>query len=256
MKLGQVAYVVGLALGLAAVGATAGVKEEVLAYKDGAAALEGFAAYKDVAGKRPVVLIVHAWKGLGDYEKRRARQLAELGYLAFALDMYGKGVRAKDRTEARRLSSIYRSDRALMRRRAQAALTFIRQHPLADAGRAVVMGYCFGGGVALELARSGAELRGTVSFHGNLDTPDPADAKAIKGSVLVLHGAADPVVPPTQVAAFQKEMTDAGVDWQFVAYSGAVHSFSDSASKGYQEKAAKRSWQAMKNFLVEVFAKP
>jgi dienelactone hydrolase len=174
--------------------------------------------------------------------------------------MYGKGVRPKNTDEAAAQASIYRKDRQLMRRRAQAGLQVLVDSKLVDSKRIAAIGYCFGGGTVLELARSGANLAGVVSFHGNLDTPNPADAKSIKGKVLVLHGGADPYVPTEQLAAFEKEMTDAGVDWQMVIYGGAVHSFTNADSgtdpaKGaaYNEQADKRSWLAMKQFFEEIF---
>ena len=243
------------------VNAQAGLRTEVIGYKHGDAGLEGYLAYDDaVKGKRPGVIVVHAWTGLDAYTKRRTGQLAKLGYVAFAIDMYGKGVKAKDAEEAARLAGIYRADRSLMRSRANAGLEVLKKHTLTDAKRIAAIGYCFGGGVALELARSGADIAGVVSFHGNLDTPNPEDAKNIKGKVLILHGAADPIVPTDQVIAFQDGMRKANVDWQMVIYGGAVHAFTnpesgDDPSRGaaYNEKADRRSWEAMKMFFAEIF---
>lgn len=235
------------------------VRTEVVEYRDGDLTLEGYLAWDDaLQGSRPGVLVVHQWKGLGDYEKRRARELAQLGYAAFALDMYGKGVRPESPQEAGKQAGLFKNDRALTRSRAAAGLRTLASHDLAAGQPVAVMGYCFGGMVALELARSGAPVAGAVSFHGNLDTPDPKDAAQIKGRILVLHGADDPHVPPAQVEAFQKEMRDAGVDWQLVAYGGAVHSFTDTGagddpSRGaaYNANADRRSWEAMKDFFAE-----
>jgi len=147
-----------------------------------------------------------------------------------------------------------------MRARANAGLEVLKKHPLTDVNRIAAIGYCFGGTVVLEMARSGAELAGVVSFHGGLSTPNPSDAKNIKGKVLVLHGADDPAVPPDQVIAFQDELRKAGVDWQMVSYGGAVHSFTNpeagndpSRGAAYNEKADKRSWEAMKTFFGEIF---
>lgn len=243
------------------VNAQAGLRTEVIGYKHSDVGLEGYLAYDDaVRGKRPGVIVVHAWTGLDAYTKRRTEQLAELGYIAFAIDMYGKGVKAKDAEGAARLAGIYRADRRLMRSRANAGLEVLKKHTLTDAKRIAAIGYCFGGGVALELARSGADIAGVVSFHGNLDTPNPEDAKNIKGEVLVLHGAADPIVPIDQVIAFQDEMRKANVDWQMVIYGGAVHAFTnpesgDDPSRGvaFNEKADRRSWEAMKMFFAEIF---
>ncbi|MBE0603902.1 MAG: dienelactone hydrolase family protein [Deltaproteobacteria bacterium] len=238
---------------------TAEVRTEVVEYRHGDAVLEGYMAYDDsVKGKRPGILVVHEWMGHNPYVRMRAEKLARLGYAAFALDMYGKGVRAKDSKEAASLAGIYKGNRTLMRARAQAGLDVLARHPMTDPSRLAAIGYCFGGTTVLELARSGAALRGVVSFHGGLDTPSAEDARNIRGKVLVLHGADDPYVKPTEIAAFQDEMRKAGVDWEFVAYGGAVHSFTnpDSGndnSKGvaYNEKADRRSWEAMKTFLEE-----
>lgn len=243
----------------AAFPAAAAVKTEVVEYRDGEQLLEGFLAWDDAAkGKRPGVVVVHEWMGLGDYAKERARQLAALGYVAFAADIYGKGIRAKDFKEAGELAGKYKGDLPLLRSRARAAFDTLAKSPRVDPASVFAIGYCFGGTTVLELARSGAPVAGVVSFHGGLATKDPADAKNVKGRVLVLHGAADPYVPPAEVAAFQKEMDDAKVDWQMVFYAGAVHSFTNPAagndpSKGaaYDAKADVRSWEAMKAFLAE-----
>ena len=195
--------------------------------------------------------MVHEWTGLGEYEKRRAKEIAEMGYVALAADIYGKGVRAHTPEEASGLATKFRSDRAMLRSRARAALEALKNHPLVDPARVAAIGYCFGGGTVLELAGSGAELAGVVSFHGNLDTPNPEDAKNIMCKVLVLHGADDPLVPQEHVLAFQEEMRRSG---------GAVHSFTNPASgndpsKGvaYNERADRRSWEAMKAFFAELF---
>jgi len=248
-------------ISLEAVNAQAVLRTEVIEYKHGDVVLEGYLAYDDVAkGKRPGVIVAHEYWGLNAYVRMRAEQLAKMGYIAFALDMYGKGVRAKDPKEAGAMSGTYRGNRPLMRARANAGLEVLRNHPLANVNRIAAIGYCFGGTVVLEMARSGAELAAVVSFHGGLSTPNPSDAKNIKGKVLVLHGADDPAVPPDQVIAFQDELRKAGVDWQMVSYGGAVHSFTNpeagndpSRGAAYNEKADKRSWEAMKTFFGEIF---
>ena len=230
-------------------------------YKQGQAVLEGLSVYDDaVKGKRPAVLVVHQWKGLGDYEKRRAEMLAQLGYNVFAVDIYGKGIRPANPQDAAAEAGKYKENRSLLRARVNAGLDVLKKHELTDPGRIAAIGYCFGGTTALELARSGADIAGVVSFHGGLSTPNPEDAKNIKGKVLALHGADDPFVPPAEVAAFQEEMRKARVDWALTAYGNAVHSFTDwnagtDNSKGaaYNEKADKRSWEAMKSFFAEVF---
>ncbi|MBI5181115.1 MAG: dienelactone hydrolase family protein [Nitrospirae bacterium] len=237
------------------------VRTEVVEYKQGDAVLEGYLAYDDaVKGKRPSVLIVHEWMGVNPYVKKRAEQLARLGYIAFAADIYGKGVRPKNSDEAAAESKKYKTDRQLMRARVNAGLALLKNHKLADTKRTAAIGYCFGGTTVLELGRSGADVAGIVSFHGGLDSLNPNDAKNIKGKVLALHGGDDPFVPAEQVAAFQDEMRKAGVDWNMVIYGGAVHSFTnpDSGndnSKGaaYNEKADKRSWEDMRQFFSEIF---
>lgn len=241
--------------------AQAGLHQELLQYKHGDVALEGYLVYDDtIQGPRPGILVVHDWMGIGPYVKMRADQLAQLGYVAFAVDMYGKGIRPKDSKEASAQASIYRQDRELMRSRAKAGLDVLMSQPLVDAKRVAAIGYCFGGGTVLELARSGVDIAGVVSFHGNLDTPNPEDAKNIKAKVLVLHGADDPFVPEKDVLAFQQEMRQAKVDWQMVMYGGAVHSFSNpnsgddpSTGAAYNERADKRSWEAMRVFFGELF---
>jgi dienelactone hydrolase len=240
----------------------AAIRTEVVTYYQGDVKLVGYLAYDEtVKGPCPAVLVIHEWWGVNDYVKKRADQLASLGYIAFAADIYGNGTVAADPQEAGALAGKFRNgDRKLLRERANAGLQVLLNHPLADKQRIVAIGYCFGGTTVLELARSGAPLAGVVSFHGGLDTPNPADAKNIKARVLVLHGADDPNVPAAQVAAFAEEMRTAKVDWQMIAYGGAVHSFSNPASgsdpsKGvaYNEKADKRSWEHMKVFFAEIF---
>ena len=240
------------------------VKTEVVKYAHEDVDLEGYLALppetESGSGERgPGVLIVHAWKGLGDHERETAKRLAALGYVAFALDVYGAGIRPETAQQAGAQAGKYRGDRALFRARMRCGLDWLKAHPRVDADRTAAIGFCFGGGGVLELARSGADVRGVVSFHGNLDTPNPADAKSIRGSVLVLHGADDPHVPAEQVAAFTSEMRAAKVDWQLVAYGGAVHAFSDpgagndpSRGAAYDEKAARRSSEAMLAFFREI----
>ncbi len=246
---------------LIATGAQAEVRTERIEYKHGHTLLEGFLAYDDtVTGKRPGVLVVHEWWGLNDYAKRRAEQLARLGYVAFCLDMYGKGKVTADPKVAGEWAGVFRNDRPLGRARAAAGLEVLKSRPQVDPARIAAIGYCFGGTVVLEMARSGADLKGVVSFHGGLATPTPADARNIKGKVLVLHGADDLFEQPSEIAAFQEEMRQASVDWQMVYYGSAVHSFTNPESGkagikgvGYNEAADRRSWLAMRNFFDEIF---
>ena len=258
----------GAALALTALlwtgGARAEIKTQTIEYKQGDTVLEGYLAYDDaLSGKRPGVLVVQTWTGIGDYIKMRTEMLAKMGYVAFAPDIYGKGVRPKPPKDTAAEMAKYIGNRPLLRARVLAGLDVLRSQPLADTSRLVAVGYCFGGSTVLELARSGAGVLGVVSFHGGpLSSPTPEDAKNIKGRVLVLHGADDPLVPPADVAAFEKEMRDAKVDWQLVAYGNTVHAFTDKSagddnSRGaaYNEKADKRSWIAMQDFLGEVVPK-
>ncbi len=232
-----------------------------IAYRDGDTGLEGHLAWDgSVAGRRPGVLVVHDWMGISAETERRCAMLAGLGYVAFAADVYGKGVRPSSREEAAAMAGAYRGDRAVYRRRLEAALNELGRHPLVDRDRCAAIGYCFGGTGALELARAGADLAGVVSFHGGLDSLHPGDAGSIRARVLVLHGADDPTMSAGQVAAFQDELRNAGVDWQMVYYGGAVHSFTNpgagsDAGRGvaYDERADRRSWQAMRDFFDEIF---
>lgn len=241
---------------------TAAIKTEEIEYDHDGTKLLGYLAYDDsTQGKRPGVVVVHEWMGHNEYARRRAEQLAQLGYAAFALDMYGKGVRAKDAKEASQMAGRFKNNRKLMRDRARAGLDVLKKQPMVDATKLASMGYCFGGQVSLELARGGADVLGVVSFHGALDTPTPEDASNIKGKVLALHGAADPFVPPDHVHAFVKEMEDGKVDYQLVAYGpNVVHGFTNPDNKnspmngvGYDENADRRSWRAMQVFFEEIF---
>jgi dienelactone hydrolase len=246
---------------LAPVLTQAAIETQTIEYRQGDTRLVGYLAYpKDAKGLLPGVLVVHEWMGLNDYAKRRADQLAELGYVAFAADIYGDGKIAADAKEAGALSGLYKKDRALLRARATAGLETLRKQSRVAAGQVAAIGYCFGGMAVLELARGGADLAGVVSFHGVLDTPMPQDTKNIRARVLALHGADDPYVPAEQVAAFEQEMRQAGADWQLIAYGGAVHGFTNPAhgndnSKGaaYNAAADARSWAAMRQFFAELF---
>lgn len=237
----------------------AAIETKTVDYQQGDTRLVGYLAYpKEVKEPRPGVLVVHERMGLNDYAKRRAEQLAELGYVAFAADIYGDGKIATDTKEAGALSSAYKKDRALLRARAAAGLATLKAQPGVAPGKVAAIGYCFGGTTVLELARSGAEVAGVVSFHGGLDSPAPQDARNIRAKVLALHGADDPYVPAEQVAGFEEEMRKGGVDWQLIAYGGAVHGFTNSANgsdnrKGaaYHAAADARSWWAMRQFLDE-----
>ena len=240
--------------------ALAQLKSQMVEYRQGDMVLEGYLVYDDaLKGRRPGILVVHEWKGLNDYAKQRADMLARLGYVAFAADMYGKGIRPESHEEAAKQAGIYKADRNLMRGRIQAALHVLKEHPLVDPEKVGAIGYCFGGTTVLELARSGANVLGVVSFHGGLTTPNPQDAKNIKGKVLVCQGAADKFTLDG-VGPLKKEMKDAGVDLRFESYGGAVHSFTvpeagndPSTGMAYNEAADMKSWESMKAFFKEIF---
>jgi dienelactone hydrolase len=260
MKKGMLLAAV-LCMGIAVM-AQGKIVTDIIEYKQGETTLEGYVAYDDaISALRPGIIVVHEWMGLNEYAKWRCDSLAKLGYVAFAADIYGKGVRAQTPEEAGKLAGQYRGDRPLMRARIQAAVDWLKGNMLVDSSRIAAIGYCFGGTVVLELARSGANVKGVVSFHGNLETPTPATTTP-KAKILVQHGAIDSYVAPESISKFEKEMNDVKADWQFTSYSGAVHGFTnpkagDNVASGYayNETADKRSWQAMRNFFDEIFTK-
>lgn len=248
----------------------AAVKTERIEYKHGDVVLEGVLAYDDAAtGKRPGVLVCHEWWGNNEYSESRARRLAELGYVAFALDLYGKGKKTTAGDEAAAMAQGLMSDPARMRERAALGLKQLAENARVDSTRLAVIGYCMGGTVAMELARSGLpntqNLRAVVPFHASaVAAKDGAegDNKNIKGSVLVCHGAADEFVKPGELAKFEKQMSGATVDYQVLSLGGAVHAFTNPKADGsfspmvkYDAKADRRSWEAMKSLFVEVFSK-
>ncbi len=242
-------------------GVQAAVKTEVVEYKDGKTTLEGFLAYDDsVKSPRPAVLIVHQWMGISDHEKERAQRLAEKGYVAFVMDIYGKDGRPTSPQEAKVIVEKYRNgDRKNFQARELVAYNWIKKDKRVNSQKIVVMGFCFGGTGALELGRSGASLAGIASFHGGLSNPSPVNAKNLKSPVLVMHGELDPSVPPAEVAAFKKEMDEVKADYQVISYANAVHAFTQKSSgndnsKGaaYNQLADQRSWVAFMDFLNEV----
>lgn len=242
--------------------APAKVVGQTVEYRHQDTVMQGYLAYDDaIEGKRPGVLVVHEWWGLNEFAKQRADKLAELGYAALAVDMYGGGKATQDPEEARKLAGHVRST-PLMRERAKAGLEVLRKHNLVDSQRLAAIGFCFGGTTVLELAYSGADVKGVASFHGGLTAPKPEEMKNLKAKILILHGADDPHVKPEEIKAFQEAMRQAGADWQMIYYGGAVHSFANpkagsDKSKGlaYDPKAAARSWQHLQLFLQEIFQK-
>jgi dienelactone hydrolase len=239
--------------------ASAKLVNKLVDYKDDNITLQGYVAYDDaLKGPRPGVLVVHDWMGNGPFSMKKADDLAKLGYIAFSADIYGKDVRPKDAKEAGEQAGRYKADRQLLRSRVNAALKTLLAQKNVDPKHIGAIGFCFGGTSVLELARSGADVNAIVTFHGGLSNPTPADAKKIKGHVLVLHGANDPFVDAKEVAAFTQEMRDSNVDWQFHSFSGAVHSFTNpeagiDPSKGaaYNPVASDRAWALMKDFFKQ-----
>ena len=243
--------------------AEAGVVVKPVPYEIDGEAFEGMLVYDDaVTTPRPGLVMVPNWLGVTDQAAEKAARAAGDKYVVFLADMYGKSIRPSNPDEAKAAATTVRSDRALMRKRAEAAVGVLKaqnDQVALDTSKLGAIGFCFGGGTVLELARAGSELKAFVSFHGNLDTPNPVDAKNIKAPVLVLHGADDPSVPPAQVEAFIAEMTAAKTDWQLVSYGGAVHSFTDPYAKvpgrnEYHPLVATRAFKAMNDLLDEVFA--
>jgi dienelactone hydrolase len=231
-------------------------------YRQDGAVLKGYLAYDDaVKGKRPGVLVMHEWWGLNDFARKQAEELAGLGYVALAADMYGQGAVTADPKEAARRAGELRGNKPLLRERARAALKVLAADKLADPGRLAAIGFCFGGTTVLELAYSGADLAGVVSFHGGLPPLAPEDAKNLRARILVLHGADDPHVPAAEIAVFQDSLRRAQADWQMVYFGGAVHSFTNPAAGSnkasgvaYDARAARRSWRCMQEFFQEIFA--
>ena len=197
------------------------------------------------------MLVIHDWTGLQDYAKSRATQLAELGYVAFAADIYGKGVRPTEPKDCAVQAGTYKNDLPLLRRRVLLGLDQLKAQPGVDATKLAAIGYCFGGTSILELARSGADVRGVVSFHGGLSTTMPAEAGKLKARILVCHGGADDFVNG-EVPGFKAEMEKAKAKMEFVTYEGAKHGFTK-PGPAYQEKADKESWSAMRKFFAEIF---
>ena len=251
-------FLLGFLLAAASPGGAAIVTKAV-PYQHAGAQLEGYLAYDDtLSGPRPGVLVVHEWWGLNDYARSRARQLAELGYVAFALDMYGRGVATTDPKRAGELAGQFYG-KPLMAERASAGLDQLLASGRVDATRVAALGFCFGGTTCQALAYSGAPVAAIVSFHGG-PIPAPAGA-ANRARILMLHGAVDPLISADQIAAFEKSMNEGGFDWQWISYSGAVHAFTnpDADKFGipairYHPVAARRSWEHMQGFLREVFA--
>ena len=237
--------------------------EEVI-YQAGNTSLHGYLAHDpQITGKRPGVLVVHEWWGHNEYARERARMLAELGYVALAVDMYGGGQLAEHPQEAGAFAGYVRNNMPLAQERFEAALAVLRDHPGVDPERIAAIGYCFGGQIVLDMARAGLDLSAVASFHGALATKTPAQPGTIQPRILVLHGSEDPMIPQEQVLNFIDEMEHAEADYRFIAYPGATHSFTNPEADrfaaefgmpiGYHPEADQASWQELYQFLRETF---
>jgi dienelactone hydrolase len=256
-----------LVLGIASVSyAEPKIQTKTVEYKAQDVVMKGYLAYDEsIKGKRPGVLVVHEWWGVNDYIRRRGRMLAELGYVALALDMYGEGKQAMHPTDAGKFSSELMQNFDVSKARFLAAMDFLKQQGMVDPTRVAAIGYCFGGGVVLNMARQGVDLKGVASFHGSLKAVKPAQPGVVKAKILVLHGADDKFIPQDQIDAFKQEMKTAGADYEFISYPGALHSFTnpdadENAKKfnmaiGYNSDADRKSWDELKKFLGTILGK-
>lgn len=243
--------------------AVSDIRGEEIIYEVDGTSLKGYIAYDAAAGPRPGVLVVHEWWGHNDYVRDRARMLAEMGYTAFALDMYGDGKLAAHPEDAQKFMMEVLGNLQGAEARFRAATGILQEHPATNPDDIAAIGYCFGGAVVLHMARSGADLDAVASFHGSLGTQSPAQPGAIKGRLLVANGADDPFVPAAEVEAFKAEMEAAGADMRFISYPGVVHSFTRPGATEigeqfdmplrYDEAADKDSWAALTTLLAETF---
>ena len=240
------------------------VKAEVIGktveYTAGGVTLRGYLAYDNsIKGKRPAVIVVHEWWGITGYPKKRAEMLAKLGYIALAADMYGNGKIADNPTDAQKYSGESMKDFSGLKGKFLAAIDLLKNHELVDSNKIAAIGYCYGGGVVLNMARAGVDLKGVVSFHGNLTAVEPAQNGKVTAKILVCNGGADKFISEESIRNFKKEMKSAGVDFTFKSYRGALHAFSnpDATELGkkfnmpiaYNVDADKKSWTEMRNFL-------
>jgi dienelactone hydrolase len=259
--------VITLVLGMVGV-ATAEPKivGKAVEYSAQGVVMKGYLAYdENIKGKRPGVLVIHEWWGLNDYARKRARMLAELGYTGLAVDMYGEGKEAIHPDDAGKFSSELMKNFDVAKIRFIAAMDFLKQQATIDPTRIAAIGYCFGGGVVLNMARQGIDLKGVASFHGSLNAVKPAQVGNVKAKILVLHGGDDKFIPTEQIEAFKQEMKSAGAYFQFISYPGAVHSFTnpeaDALGKkfnmaiAYNADADLKSWDELKKFLSTIFKK-
>jgi dienelactone hydrolase len=261
MRLAFITFVLGM---VGVVAAEPKIVGKTVEYSAQGVVMKGYLAYdENINGKRPGVLVVHEWVGLNDYARMRARMLAELGYIALAVDMYGGGKVATHPEDAAKFSSELMKNFPTAKARFIAAMDFLKQQPTVDSSRIAAIGYCFGGGVVLNIARQGVDLKGVASFHGSLAAVKPAQPGAIKAKILVLNGDADKLITPEKIEAFKKEMKSAGADFKFISYPNATHAFTnpeaDALAKKYNLKVAynaqadKESWNELKKFLKTIF---
>ena len=236
------------------------LQHRVIDYSDGETVLEGRLAWDDgIAGPRPGILVSHAWGGRSDFEDGKADDLARLGYAAMALDLYGKGVRGNGPETNAALMQPFLDDRAMLQQRLLASLATLRAQDEVDAARVAAIGFCFGGLCVLDIARTGEDLAGVVSFHGLFGAPGNTTGNSIKARVLALHGWNDPMATPDTVDALAEELTSMGADWQLHAYGNTMHAFTNPAANDpgmgtvYDAAADRRSWLSMTNFLAELF---
>jgi dienelactone hydrolase len=237
------------------------IVSNTVGYLDGDVLLEAFFAFDDsLSDRRPAILINHTWAGRDDFVAEKAKKIAAIGYVGFAVDMYGKGVSGSSAEENAKLMQPFMNNREMLQKRMQAALYAVKLMPWVDDSKIAAIGFCFGGLCSLDLARTGADLKGVVSFHGLLGAPGNTGGNAIKAKVLALHGHDDPMVPVEQVVAFEQEMTEAGADWQLHTFGNTLHAFTNPVANNpdfgaaYQPDADRRSWLAMENFLTEILA--
>ncbi|WP_225410510.1 dienelactone hydrolase family protein [Stigmatella hybrida] len=254
--------VLGVLVGLMALTAAAKPVQKPVKYELDGTKFEGVLVYDDSVKKpRPGLVMVPNWLGINEATLKMATNVAGKQYIVFVTDMYGEAVRPKNQQEAGQAAGAVKGDRKLMRARVNKGLELLRAEGKAaklDDKKVGAIGFCFGGTSVLELARSGANVAGVVSFHGGLDAPAPAAENALTAKVLALHGADDPFVPATEVKGFEDEMRKAKADWELVSYGGAVHSFTEPEANApgqahYNAKVAKRAFQAMNNFFAEAF---
>lgn len=257
-------WIVAVGMVLAAFAAQAEVVGKSVTYQSGDTTLKGYLAYDDsIEGKRPGILVVHEWWGLNGYARIRAEMLAEAGYTALAVDMYGDGKTVNHPDDAGKFAAAVRNNMPQAEARFRAAMELLMAQDTVDPQKIAAIGYCFGGGIVLEMARRGVDLAGVASFHGSLGTASPAKKAQVKAKVLVFNGADDPFVKPEQIIAFKKEMKGAGVDYRFINYPGAKHSFTNPEADrfgkkfglplAYNEKADQKSWSELMKFFDKLF---